>query len=263
MVALLREFPDVRVTFNLVPSLLVQLEAFAGGPGARSLPRAEPEAGRRARPSDDVGVHPRELLPRAAAADDRRLSALRRAAGAARRGAAGAADARGRAPALQPPTTCATCRSGTSWPGSIPFYLDGDAARPRRWSRRGAASPRTTRQLLREVELELLNTVIPEYRDAAERGQIEISTSPFYHPILPLLCDTDVYLRTHPDSRDAAAARSCSPRTRPSSSSGRRPATSGCSGGGRSACGRRRGRCPTRWCRWSPRPASAGWRPTS
>src|ERR1700726_1929216 len=30
MVALLEEFPDIRVTFNLVPSLLVQLEAFAG-----------------------------------------------------------------------------------------------------------------------------------------------------------------------------------------------------------------------------------------
>ena len=29
MVALLREFPSVRMTFNLVPSLLVQLEAFA------------------------------------------------------------------------------------------------------------------------------------------------------------------------------------------------------------------------------------------
>src|SRR5947209_19995381 len=29
MVALLREFPGVRMTFNLVPSLLVQLEAFA------------------------------------------------------------------------------------------------------------------------------------------------------------------------------------------------------------------------------------------
>src|SRR6476659_450350 len=29
MVALLREFPRVRMTFNLVPSLLVQLEAFA------------------------------------------------------------------------------------------------------------------------------------------------------------------------------------------------------------------------------------------
>src|SRR5262245_15617054 len=31
MVALLREFPGVRATFNLVPSLLVQLEAFAAG----------------------------------------------------------------------------------------------------------------------------------------------------------------------------------------------------------------------------------------
>ena len=29
MVAVLREFPDVRMTFNLVPSMLVQLEAFA------------------------------------------------------------------------------------------------------------------------------------------------------------------------------------------------------------------------------------------
>ncbi|HEY6213876.1 MAG TPA: hypothetical protein VIW45_16395, partial [Vicinamibacterales bacterium] len=29
MVALMREFPEVKVTFNLVPSLLVQLEAFA------------------------------------------------------------------------------------------------------------------------------------------------------------------------------------------------------------------------------------------
>ena len=29
MVALLREFPDVKLTFTLVPSLLVQLEAFA------------------------------------------------------------------------------------------------------------------------------------------------------------------------------------------------------------------------------------------
>jgi alpha-amylase/alpha-mannosidase (GH57 family) len=31
MAALTREFPDLRVTFNLVPSLLVQLEAFARG----------------------------------------------------------------------------------------------------------------------------------------------------------------------------------------------------------------------------------------
>ena len=39
MAALPREFPALRVTFNLVPSLLVQLEAFAPGAGARSPPR--------------------------------------------------------------------------------------------------------------------------------------------------------------------------------------------------------------------------------
>jgi hypothetical protein len=34
--------------------------------------------------------------------------------------------------------------------------------------------------------------VLPAYREAAQRGQIEISTTPFYHPILPLLCDSDI-----------------------------------------------------------------------
>src|SRR4029077_1634904 len=54
--------------------------------------------------------------------------------------------------------------------------------------------------LLRAVELEILNAVIPAHRRRAEAGQIEISTSPFYHPILPLLCDTEIYKHTHPDS---------------------------------------------------------------
>src|SRR5260370_28125287 len=30
------------------------------------------------------------------------------------------------------------------------------------------------------------------YRDLAQRGQTEISTTPFYHPILPLICDSDI-----------------------------------------------------------------------
>ena len=40
--------------------------------------------------------------------------------------------------------------------------------------------------------------VLPEYRHAAERGQIEISTTPYYHPILPLLCDTDIARISNP-----------------------------------------------------------------
>ena len=54
------------------------------------------------------------------------------------------------------------------------------------------------------MELELLNAVIPAYRRGVEAGRIEVSTSPFYHPILPLLCDTDVYAQTHPAARPPA-----------------------------------------------------------
>src|SRR5205085_7030662 len=34
--------------------------------------------------------------------------------------------------------------------------------------------------------------VVPAYRAAAARGGAELSTSPFYHPILPLLCDSEI-----------------------------------------------------------------------
>jgi alpha-amylase/alpha-mannosidase (GH57 family) len=45
---------------------------------------------------------------------------------------------------------------------------------------------------LKAKQLELLRMVLPAYREAAQRSQIEISTTPFYHPILPLLCDSDI-----------------------------------------------------------------------
>ena len=36
------------------------------------------------------------------------------------------------------------------------------------------------------------------YREFAARGQIEISTTPFYHPILPLVCDSNIAASSHP-----------------------------------------------------------------
>ncbi len=45
---------------------------------------------------------------------------------------------------------------------------------------------------LRKKQLDFLGLVLPAYHDAAQRGQIELSTTPFYHPILPLICDSDV-----------------------------------------------------------------------
>ena len=45
---------------------------------------------------------------------------------------------------------------------------------------------------------EISARVLPVYREFAARGQIEISTTPFYHPILPLICDSDIAAVSHP-----------------------------------------------------------------
>ena len=43
-----------------------------------------------------------------------------------------------------------------------------------------------------EKQHRILNKIIPAYKDMAGSGQVELSFSPFYHPILPLLCNTDI-----------------------------------------------------------------------
>ncbi len=52
--------------------------------------------------------------------------------------------------------------------------------------------------LMLEKQRQILGLVIPAYHDAARSGQIEISTTPYYHPILPLLCDSDIASVSHP-----------------------------------------------------------------
>src|SRR5947207_198147 len=198
MVAILREFPDIRMTFNLVPSLLVQLQAFADDRARDrylelSLKPADALNYRdvdfildnffHAQREHMIDVYPRyaELLAKRGGAaptpEDRRVAAGR--------------------------FTVDDIRDLQVWQKLAwidPFYLDGDP-RVRALVAKGRGFSEADKMVLRQVELEILNRVIPEYRDAAARGQIEISASPFYHPILPLLCDTDIYLRTHPSSR--------------------------------------------------------------
>ena len=70
-------------------------------------------------------------------------------------------------------------------------YLASDPV-VRRLSEKGSDYSEADKDALRGKQLELLARVLPEYRKAQDSGQIEISTTPFYHPILPLLCDTDI-----------------------------------------------------------------------
>ncbi|HCC59160.1 MAG TPA: glycoside hydrolase, partial [Solibacterales bacterium] len=48
-------------------------------------------------------------------------------------------------------------------------------------------------------QTELLGLVIPAYKKLAASRQIEISTTPYYHPILPLLCDSAIAATAHPN----------------------------------------------------------------
>ena len=197
MVALMREFPQVRVTFNLVPSMLVQLEAFA---------RDEAHDRHLA-----LGLKPADAL-----SDDERAFCVenffhahmprmidpfpRYAELFARRGSHG----KGLSPrALAAHFSTQDIRDLQVWHKLVwidASYFERDE-RIRALVAKDRGYTEEDKALLRSVELEILRAVVPEYRDAARRGQIELSTSPFYHPILPLLCDTDVYLRTHPQSR--------------------------------------------------------------
>jgi alpha-amylase/alpha-mannosidase (GH57 family) len=197
MVALLREFPDVKITFNLVPSLLVQLEAFARDEAHdRHL-----ELGMK--PADHLSEDERAFCvenffhahrPRMIDPFPRYAELL------AKREAAGSGLS-ARAQVGQFSTD--DIRDLQVWHKLAwvdPFYFDRDE-RVQSLVRKQRGFSEDDKATLRAVELELLRSVVPEYRTAAARGQVEISTSPFYHPILPLLCDTDIYLRTHPDSR--------------------------------------------------------------
>lgn len=49
--------------------------------------------------------------------------------------------------------------------------------------------------------LEICGLVVPKHKELQDSGRAEISTTPFYHPILPLLCDTDAARVSIPGAR--------------------------------------------------------------
>ncbi len=58
-----------------------------------------------------------------------------------------------------------------------------------RLEEKGSHFTEAEKRYVLEAHLRLMSQVIPAYREAAARGQIELTTSPYYHPIMPLLCD--------------------------------------------------------------------------
>jgi alpha-amylase/alpha-mannosidase (GH57 family) len=69
-----------------------------------------------------------------------------------------------------------------------PWLRKKDATLARLETKGAHFSEDDKRYILEQHRL-LIAKVIPAYKEAAARGQIELSSSPYYHPILPLLCD--------------------------------------------------------------------------
>jgi hypothetical protein len=57
---------------------------------------------------------------------------------------------------------------------------------------KGGGYTRADVEALVAAQLEIMRAVVPLYKRLQREGRVELSTSPFYHPILPLLHDSDL-----------------------------------------------------------------------
>lgn len=192
MVRVLEEFPEVHQTFNLVPSMMLQVEEYAAGKAedpflkcalkpADQLTEAEQDFILRYFFAGNLGRmiyrYPRygELYDAWRAADQNTQRARRLF------GVAAFCD-------LQ-------VLSQLAWFDEEFLSADPEI---RELVARGRDYTVQDQALLGTKQTELLNKVLPVYREFAARGQIEISTTPLYHPILPLICDSDIAEVSHP-----------------------------------------------------------------
>ena len=190
MVKLLDEFPTVHQNFNLVPSLIAQMEDYVAGTAkdkwhdlvakpAGDLTRDEKLFALRylfqANQTHQVGRYPRyaELLSKRAAhaSPETALNSF-----------------------TTQDFTDLQVLSQLAWFDEF-FMEEADVSA---LIDKGSHYTRADQEALFGIESRILSAVIPAYRAASERGGVELSTTPFYHPILPLLCDTNNGRVSHP-----------------------------------------------------------------
>ena len=196
MVEILAETPEVHVTFNLVPSLLDQIEAYVSGEAREAELRARPRPRGSARRGRE-GLPPARRVHGPSGEPDRPLPPLRRAPGPRVARAMTRPRCAWSRRASAPRRPAGPPGPRPSWPGSTSSGRRGDPAL-RALIAKGRDYTEDDKRVLAERERALLAAVIPAYRRAAEQGRVELSASPYYHPILPLLCDSDVHREAHP-----------------------------------------------------------------
>jgi len=69
------------------------------------------------------------------------------------------------------------------------FWDDPDIAQ---WLKQGKDFTLGDRQRIYSKQREILSRIIPQHRKMQDAGQLEVTTTPYTHPILPLLADTNI-----------------------------------------------------------------------
>ena len=193
MVKILEEFPDVRQTFNLVPSMMIQIEEYAAGaardPFLRAALKPAEDLTReeqifilkyffQANPGHMIYRYPRygELYDTWHARRDSPDKLLR----------------------IFRPQDFRDLQvlSQLAWFDEEFQEHDPEVAA---LVARGRDFTLEHQAIMGRKQTEICGQVLPVYRHFAERGQIELSVTPFYHPILPLLCDSDTASTAHPN----------------------------------------------------------------
>ncbi|MGH7208008.1 MAG: glycoside hydrolase family 57 protein, partial [Nitrospiraceae bacterium] len=196
MAWLAERFPTVRATFNLTPSLLIQLKELASG-SVRDLFLTHTE-----RPAAELTPAEQGFLLRHFFAANwvtmvrpyPRYHEL-----LVKRGA----DVKGQdLERLARQFTTQELLDLQVW-HNLAWFGYGMVARYPRVNALRVKDRGFTEEDKREVlalQHQAITEIIPCYRRLAEAGQIELTTSPFYHPILPLLIDTDIARRSRPET---------------------------------------------------------------
>ncbi|HQU44076.1 MAG TPA: glycoside hydrolase family 57 protein [Pirellulales bacterium] len=183
MAMLLKEVPEFRATINLVPSLLDQLLAYTDRGHVDTHLRVSRT------PADSLSeqdlyylldnffmVHPDHMIrpyPRYLELYQKRGLSIDPAARAAKRFA-------------KRDLIDLQCWSNLTWIHPLAFEVDRDLAEFREKGRNWTEQEKAW---LLDKQLELLRQVVPLHRELAKAGQVELTTTPYYHPIMPLLCD--------------------------------------------------------------------------
>jgi alpha-amylase/alpha-mannosidase (GH57 family) len=192
MVEILRGFPNVRQTFNLVPSMMVQVEEYARGE-ARD-------------PYLEIALKPAEALTDAEqtfllqqffpANPPRMIEPFPRFADLyeARQAQGGVEHARGRFSVQD--FRDLQVLSQLVWFDEEYRTTDPEVGE---LFAKGRDYTLDDQKLVGRKQQEIIGKVMPVYRSMAAAGQIEISTTPYYHPILPLICDSNIAAAAHPN----------------------------------------------------------------